>query len=306
MRICNDNGAKFSCDRFRHALLRDLRKMDVQQLYLHLGSNDILTNEAVFYRDVADLCDLVHQEAHNRCPECRVVCSNEDALLSHFCSRHIKQPETGKESKIKLIGSPMIASANHELNEVSSRKWKACLENRSFHYEGTYKHFPPTMWIKMFGLMILGRMCGQGGLHYIMMQLCIQQHVNLSQRMLMLLNLLNDVEKNPGPEYSCKWISCKEDFHSIGQQDAHIISHVVQEKCCRWLDCTNVLSFNSLENHELKHLYDVSLALCMNWCCFIFCISLSQSSLVLMVKYILSASFFPPILPFIVCLHQEF
>ncbi|KAH3866008.1 hypothetical protein DPMN_029058 [Dreissena polymorpha] len=45
---------------------------------------------------------------------------------------------------------------------------------------GTYKHFPPTMWIKMFGLMILGRMCGQGGLHYIMMQLCIQQHVNLS------------------------------------------------------------------------------------------------------------------------------
>ncbi|XP_052215964.1 uncharacterized protein LOC127834285 isoform X3 [Dreissena polymorpha] len=111
-------------------------------------------------------------------------------------SRHIKQPETGKESKIKLIGSPMIASANHELNEVSSRKWKACLENRSFHYEGTYKHFPPTMWIKMFGLMILGRMCGQGGLHYIMMQLCIQQHVNLSQRMLMLLN---DVENNPGP-----------------------------------------------------------------------------------------------------------
>ncbi|KAH3798693.1 hypothetical protein DPMN_152295 [Dreissena polymorpha] len=61
--------------------------------------------------------------------------------------------------------------------------------------------FPtPTMWIKMFGLMILGRMCGQGGLHYIMMQLCIQQHVNLSQRMLMLLNLLNDVEKNPGPD----------------------------------------------------------------------------------------------------------
>ncbi|XP_052219626.1 uncharacterized protein LOC127836986 [Dreissena polymorpha] len=170
--------------------------MDVQQLYLHLGSNDILTNEAVFYRVVADLCDLVHQEAHNRCPECRVVCSNEDALLSHFCSRHIKQPETGKESKIKLIGSPMIASANHELNEVSSRKWKACLENRSFHYEGTYKHFPPTMWIKMFGLMILGRMCGQGGLHNIMMQLCIQQHVNLSQRMLMLLN---DVENNPGP-----------------------------------------------------------------------------------------------------------
>ncbi|KAH3859970.1 hypothetical protein DPMN_102791 [Dreissena polymorpha] len=50
----------------------------------------------------------------------------------------------------------------------------------------------------MFGLMILGRMCGQGGLHYIMMQLCtcIQQHVNLSQRMLMLLN---DVENNPGP-----------------------------------------------------------------------------------------------------------
>ncbi|KAH3833704.1 hypothetical protein DPMN_107016 [Dreissena polymorpha] len=44
------SGAKFSCDRFRHALLRDLRKMDVQQLYLHLGSNDILTNEAVFYR----------------------------------------------------------------------------------------------------------------------------------------------------------------------------------------------------------------------------------------------------------------
>ncbi|KAH3848352.1 hypothetical protein DPMN_090712, partial [Dreissena polymorpha] len=139
-----------------------------------------------------------------------VVCSNEDALLSHFCSRHIKQPETGKER--------------------------------------TYKHFPPTMWIKMFGLMILGRMCGQGGLHYIMMQLCIQQHVNLSQRMLMLLNLLNDVEKNPGPEYSCKWISCKEDFHSIGQQDAHIISHVVQEKCCRWGDCSKVLSFNSLEN----------------------------------------------------------
>ncbi|KAH3775439.1 hypothetical protein DPMN_176841, partial [Dreissena polymorpha] len=61
---------------------------------------------------------------------------------------------------------------------------------------GTYKHFPPTMLIKMFGLMILGRMCGQGGPHYIMMQLCIQQHVNLSQRMLMLLN---DVEKNPGP-----------------------------------------------------------------------------------------------------------
>ncbi|KAH3871323.1 hypothetical protein DPMN_034520 [Dreissena polymorpha] len=52
------------------------------------------------------------------------------------------------------------------------------------------------MWIKMFGLMILGRMCGQGGPHYIMMQLCIQQHVNLSQRMLMLLN---DVENNPGP-----------------------------------------------------------------------------------------------------------
>ncbi|XP_052282074.1 uncharacterized protein LOC127879332 [Dreissena polymorpha] len=118
---------------------------------------------------------------------------------------------------------------------------------------GTYKHFPPTMWIKMFGLMILGRMCGQGGLHYIMMQLCIQQHVNLSQQMLMLLN---DVEKNPGPEYSCKWISCKEDFHSIGQQDAHIISHVVQEKCCRWGDCTKVLSFNSLEIHALKHLYD--------------------------------------------------
>ncbi|KAH3812404.1 hypothetical protein DPMN_140835 [Dreissena polymorpha] len=118
--------------------------MDVQQLYLHLGSNDILTNEAVFYRDVADLCDLVHQvipdteEAHNRCPECRVICSNEDALLSHFCSRHIKQLETGKESKIKLIGSPMIASANNELNEVSSRKWKACLENRSFHYEGKF------------------------------------------------------------------------------------------------------------------------------------------------------------------------
>ncbi|XP_052233361.1 uncharacterized protein LOC127846232 [Dreissena polymorpha] len=171
-------GAKFSCDRFRHALLRDLRKMDVQQLYLHLGSNDILTNEAVFYRDVADLCDLVHQEAHNRCPECRVVCSNEDALLSHFCSRHIKQPETGKESKIKLIGSPMIASANHELNEVSSRKWKACLENRSFHYE-VYK------------------------------VACYRS-------------------------IRCKWISCKEDFHSIGQQDAHIISHVVQEKCCRW------------------------------------------------------------------------
>ncbi|KAH3773739.1 hypothetical protein DPMN_175107 [Dreissena polymorpha] len=125
---------------------------------------------------------------------------------------------------------------------------------------GTYKHFPPTMWIKMFGLMILGRMCGQGGLHYIMMQLCIQQHVNLSQRMLMLY----DVEKNPGPEYSCKWISCKEDFHSIGQQDAHIISHMVQEKCCRWGDCTKVLSFNSLEIHALKHLYDVSLALCMN------------------------------------------
>ncbi|KAH3771064.1 hypothetical protein DPMN_172364 [Dreissena polymorpha] len=40
------SGAKFSCDRFRHALLKDLRKMDVQQLYLHLGSNDILTNEA--------------------------------------------------------------------------------------------------------------------------------------------------------------------------------------------------------------------------------------------------------------------
>ncbi|KAH3806491.1 hypothetical protein DPMN_134811 [Dreissena polymorpha] len=126
---------------------------------------------------------------------------------------------------------------------------------------GTYKHFPPTMWIKMFGLMILGRMCGQGGLHYIMMQLCIQQHVNLSQRMLMLLN---DVEKNPGPEYSCKWISCKEDFHSIGQKDAHIISHMVQEKCCRWGDCTKVLSLNSLEIHALKHLYDVSLALCMN------------------------------------------
>ncbi|KAH3842990.1 hypothetical protein DPMN_116496 [Dreissena polymorpha] len=140
--------------------------MDVQQLYLHLGSNDILTNEAVFYRDVADLCVLVHQEAHNRCPECRVVCSNEDALLSHFCSRHIKQPETGKER--------------------------------------TYKHFPPTMWIKMFGLMILGRMCGQGGLHYIMMQLCIQQHVNLSQPMLMLLN---DVENNPGPD-SKMHISC--------------------------------------------------------------------------------------------------
>ncbi|KAH3784472.1 hypothetical protein DPMN_162427 [Dreissena polymorpha] len=97
-------GAKFSCDRFRHALLRDLRKMDVQQLYLHLGSNDILTNEAVFYRDVADLCDLVHQEAHNRCPECRVVCSNEDALLSHFCSREIKQPETGKENVYGLYG----------------------------------------------------------------------------------------------------------------------------------------------------------------------------------------------------------
>ncbi|KAH3874862.1 hypothetical protein DPMN_038116 [Dreissena polymorpha] len=46
------SGAKLSCDRFRHALLRDLRKMDVQQLYLHLGSNDILTNEAVFYRSV--------------------------------------------------------------------------------------------------------------------------------------------------------------------------------------------------------------------------------------------------------------
>ncbi|KAH3853878.1 hypothetical protein DPMN_096413 [Dreissena polymorpha] len=167
------SGAKFSCDRFRHALLRDLRKMDVQQLYLHLGSNDILTNEAVFYR---------------------VVCSNDDALLSHFCSRHIKQPETGKESKIKLIGSPMIASANHELNKVSSRKWKACLEIEVSIMKAnfrTYKHFPPTMWIKMFGLMILGRMCGQGGLHYIMMQLCIQQHVYLSQRMLMLLN---DVE----------------------------------------------------------------------------------------------------------------
>ncbi|KAH3859969.1 hypothetical protein DPMN_102790 [Dreissena polymorpha] len=51
---------------------------------------------------------LYLKEAHNRCPECRVVCSNEDALLSHFCSREIKQPETGKESKIKLIGSPMV------------------------------------------------------------------------------------------------------------------------------------------------------------------------------------------------------
>ncbi|KAH3815604.1 hypothetical protein DPMN_144132 [Dreissena polymorpha] len=109
------------------------------------------------------------------------------------------------------------------------------------------------MWMKMFGLMMLGHMCGQGGLHYIMMQLCIQQHVNLSQRMLMLSN---DVEKNPGPEYSCKWTSCKEDFHSIGQIDAHIISHVGQEKCCRWRDCTKVLSFNRLEIHALKHLYD--------------------------------------------------
>ncbi|XP_052224793.1 uncharacterized protein LOC127840418 [Dreissena polymorpha] len=46
------SGAKFSgdCRGFRHALLRDLREMDVQQLYFHLGSNDILTNEAVFYR----------------------------------------------------------------------------------------------------------------------------------------------------------------------------------------------------------------------------------------------------------------
>ncbi|KAH3782957.1 hypothetical protein DPMN_160882 [Dreissena polymorpha] len=48
------SGANFSgdCRGFRHALLRDLREMDVQQLYFHLGSNDILTNEAVFYRSV--------------------------------------------------------------------------------------------------------------------------------------------------------------------------------------------------------------------------------------------------------------
>ncbi|KAH3689499.1 hypothetical protein DPMN_191515 [Dreissena polymorpha] len=25
-------------------------------------------------------------------------------------------------------------------------------------------------------------------------------------------------------------------------------------ECCRWGDCSKVLSFNSLENHELKHL----------------------------------------------------
>ncbi|KAH3776778.1 hypothetical protein DPMN_178210 [Dreissena polymorpha] len=132
-----------------------------------------------------------------------VVCSNEDALLSHFCSRHIKQPETGKESKIKLIGSPM---------ELQT--------------------FPPTMWIKMFGLMILGRMCGQGGLHYIMMQLCIQQHFLC---LLLLRTILSYVViETQDLSIRCKWISCKEDFHSIGQQDAHIISHVVQEKCCRW------------------------------------------------------------------------
>ncbi|KAH3846132.1 hypothetical protein DPMN_088427 [Dreissena polymorpha] len=131
-----------------------------------------------------------------------------------------------KESKIKLIGSPMallcpepyLGSALADFIET----WYEYISRA--RGGGTYKRFPPTMWIKMFGLMILGRMCGQGGLHYIMMQLCIQQHVYLSQRMLMLLN---DVEKNPGQEYSCKWISCKENFHSIGQQDAHIISHVV-------------------------------------------------------------------------------
>ncbi|KAH3778284.1 hypothetical protein DPMN_179739 [Dreissena polymorpha] len=50
----------------------------------------------------------------------------------------------------------------------------------------------------------------------------------------------------------------QEDFHSIGQLDAHIISQVVQEKCCKWGDCTKVLSFNSLEIPALKHLYDVS------------------------------------------------
>ncbi|KAH3823857.1 hypothetical protein DPMN_125680 [Dreissena polymorpha] len=107
------SGAKFSGDHrgFRHALLRDLREMDVQQLYIHLGSNDILTNEAVFYRDVADLCDVVHQvspdtevvlcEVLPRCADYRQGCwipegrltamqkwiKRANSLLQDYCRR---------------------------------------------------------------------------------------------------------------------------------------------------------------------------------------------------------------------------
>ncbi|KAH3844771.1 hypothetical protein DPMN_087033 [Dreissena polymorpha] len=57
------SGAIFSGDRrgFLHTLMKALREMNVQKLYLHLGSNNVLTNDSVFYPDIADLCDLVHQ-----------------------------------------------------------------------------------------------------------------------------------------------------------------------------------------------------------------------------------------------------
>ncbi|KAL4240364.1 hypothetical protein ACF0H5_001154 [Mactra antiquata] len=72
----------------------------------------------------------------------------------------------------------------------------------------------------------------------------------------MLLLLSNDVEQNPGPTYSCKWIACTTEFTSIGQLDHHLIQHVSKDQECKWIDCCVRIEDNwSLEIHVLQHLY---------------------------------------------------
>lgn len=59
------SGARYTNDKkeFRKKLKACLRGDSYRQLYLFMGSNDVLISDHLFYRNITDVCDIVHEIA---------------------------------------------------------------------------------------------------------------------------------------------------------------------------------------------------------------------------------------------------
>ncbi|KAH3897506.1 hypothetical protein DPMN_021694 [Dreissena polymorpha] len=167
------------------------------------------------------------------CPNCRVCCSSEDAMLDHFIRKHsswkVDRPDTlyNQEDEINV---PSNIHCHRDTEETPQQDDNAANEDQvnvpsHFFFQRDTDETP-------------------------------QQDVDTSQ---LLLILSNDVELNPGPTFSCKWTSCFKKFINYGELSAHIVCHIEGTNRCQWEDCHECFSaVRRFELHLLRHLYDNS------------------------------------------------
>lgn len=106
------SGARYTYDRkmFREQLKASLKEVSYTLLYLFLGSNDVLSPEHIFYRNVTEMCDMVHETS----PETQVV----------LCAIPPRAPNqkncAASGGKLKMM-QEWIKQANVSMDEIGSR-----------------------------------------------------------------------------------------------------------------------------------------------------------------------------------------